>query len=300
MMNIISTLLSGFQKTLRSGKFVLLAWAVTFILGIVFAFPIKAGFKRAAGNSMIYDRIQDGILIDIFADMGRSFTTIAFMSLSGFLLIMVAGFMVNAFITRGIFGALRGSGGSANFSDFFSHSPKNYWSFLGISVLLRFTILILSLIMIVIPVSALGPGQSVSTEKTVVVVAVSALCFLFVIPVFILVSDYARAWQVAHPAASFMKSLGSGFSLAFSRFFVSYSYVLMICAMQLAFFLVVFSFMQRWKPSGPGTFLFVIAVQMVTATGLFLRYWRFAGVTALLEQMTPVKYENVMENEIQS
>ncbi len=295
-MKVITTLLSGFQKTLRSGRFVLLAWAVIFLLGTVFAFPIKAGLKRAAGNSMILDRLQDGVLIDVFADMGRSFTTITFMSLSGFLLIVVAGLMVNAFLTRGIFGVLRGTAGTVRFSDFFSHSPKNYWSFLGISVFLRFTILILSLIMIVIPVSTLGPGQSVSPEKTFIVVAVSAFCFIFIIPVFILVSDYARAWQVMHPTASFMNSLGAGFSLTFGRFFVSYSYVLMLCAMQLTFFIIVFSLMQNWKPSGPGTFLFVIAVQMVTIAGLFLRYWRFAGVTSLLEQISPVRAEIVAEN----
>lgn len=52
---------------------------------------------------MILDRIEDGILIDIFADMGRSFTTITFMGLSGLILIVAAGFMVNAFLTRGIF-----------------------------------------------------------------------------------------------------------------------------------------------------------------------------------------------------
>ncbi len=295
-MILIKTLVSGYQKTLRSGKFVVLFWAVTFLLGTIFSFPFKAGLKKAAGNSMILDRIEDGILIDIFADMGRSFTTITFMGLSGLILIVAAGFMVNAFLTRGIFGVLRDHTGKNGFSDFFSHSSKSYWSFLGISALLRFVEFFLSLIMIIIPLSALGPGQSLSLGRVIAIASVSAGSFLFIIPVFILVSDYARAWQVVHPSDSFWKSVGSGFTLTFNRFFISYFYVLLLCAMQVLFFLFIFSLIKDWKPSGAGTFIFVVVIQLIFIAGLLLRFWRFAGVTALLEQVRPVQAESVAGN----
>jgi len=298
MMLLFKTFISGFQKTLRSIKFVLLAWVATFILGSIFAFPVKAGLKMAAGSSMVLDRTQDGILIDIFADMGRSFKTITFMGLSGLILVVVAGFMVNAFFTRGIFGVMRYNTGKARFSEFFSHTSENYWSFLGISVLLRFVIFILSLIMIIIPLSALGPGQSLNLQKAIVTASVSAVCFLFVIPVLILVSDYARAWLVVHPSASFWKSVGSGFSITFNRFFLSYFYVMLLCGLQSAFFVLSFSLMGDWKPTGVGTLIFIIAFQVVFVAGIFMRYWRFAGIISLVEQIVPVASENVKEDRI--
>jgi len=242
-MRLISTLLSGFQKTLRSGKFILLTWSVTFLLGALFAFPLKAGIKGAIGKSLILDRIKDGFIIDVFADMGRDFSIITIMGLSGFLLVVFAGFMINAFLTRGIFGVLRYNTTSAGFSDFFAHSAKNYWSFLGISVLLRLATMILMLILLYIPLSALGPGRSLNHGTVVTTSVVAGICFLFIIPVFIQASDYARAWLVVHPATSFMKSLAKGFSLAFNRFFISYFYVLLLCALQVAFFLLVFNLM---------------------------------------------------------
>ena len=283
-MKIFYSIIFGAQKAVKSWRGILITWFLTLILVSLLAIPLKGVLKAAYGNSMITEKLADGFNTEIFTDLGSALKVIVSFFSTGFMLLMLIGFVLNIFLAGGIFSSLRKNNTLFNSPEFFRSSARNFWSFLIISLITRLIINILSGLIIAVPLIIISLNDSISTRTSIIIASVSGLISIVVLPVMLLVADYSRVWQVSNERPACFKALGFGFSETFSKFWSSYPLMLVILIVQILFIYLVFSIIPGLRPvSGTGIFLLFLLSQILFFIRITLKVWRYGSVTALME-----------------
>ncbi len=283
-MKIFKALATGFCKTLKAWKGILLIWFGSLLTVSLIALPIKGFLKSAFGSSMITERLRDGIDLEVLGDIGSGFRNLLSSFPIGLLLLIVTGILLGAFLNGGIFNSLKYAGEKFSFSEFFKASSRNFWSFLIISVLISVTLYFISVLIIGLPL-VFGLNGASATGKLPVFTAVIFLSlFILVSQLFILAADYARAWHVTQERQSAFKALGFGLSRTFGTFLSSFTMMLVLSLVMALFSFVVMKLLSGWIPrTGGSVFLLFVMSQLLFFIKSALKVWRYGSVTALKE-----------------
>jgi hypothetical protein len=184
--------------------------------------------------------------------------------------------------------------GKFSSQEFFRTSSKNFWSFLIISLIITVIINFTSGIIIGVPTMILRLSDPVSDKSIFTVVIAAIVVFLLILPIFLLVADYARAWKAAHENDSCFRAIGFGFSITFSKFWSSYIMMVLLIFAQLVLGILILLFLPAWKPvTGGGVILLLIVSQLMLYIRLLLKTWRYASVTSLMENSAKTNSENL-------
>lgn len=282
-MHILTNLLSGASRTLKSWKWILIIWFNSLFMAGLLVLPAKAAFSNVLGSSMITEKLKGGIDIEVLVDFGAHMPAILSSLSTAFFLTIIFAFLMNTFLNSGLFSSLRHSEAGFGSSLFFGKAGANFWPFLLITIIMSVIILFLAFLIIAIPVMIAGGSDAESnvlgTFKTALVT------FLIILPVFILVTDYARAWQAASSKSKCFTAIGMGFRQTFRNFFSSCLVIAVIMIIQLLFSWIVYSVVINMKAStGGGLILLFLVSQLLFIIKLFLRTWRYGSVTAMFER----------------
>ncbi|HBC77622.1 MAG TPA: hypothetical protein DCZ51_03275 [Bacteroidales bacterium] len=284
-MKIFSSLISGFYRTFNSIRGVLIAWLTMFLLLVVFIYPLRGSLNSAFGNSMITEKLANGIDIEVFADLGPVLQSLLSYITSGFILIYLIGFVANAFLTAGLFGSVRKGKSKFSAQEFFRAGSRNFWSFLIITLIITLITYFFSGIIIGVPMIIITGIETISERTQYSVVIASIVILLLMLPVLFLAADYARAWKSSHEDESCFSAIGFGFSNTFSKFWSSYIMILLLISSQIILGIIILLILPSWKPvTGGGVFLLLIISQLLLLTRLMLKTWRYASVTSLMEE----------------
>lgn len=282
-MNILNPIISGCVRSLRNWKGAFINWILTFFLVIMVAFPLKGALNSLLGSSMITEKLSDGIFFDVIADIGNNFKTLVSMFTSGFFMILLLGLLLNVFITGGLFSILKGKESSFSYSIFFNGAISNFWSYLVIMLIMSLIILISGFIVIGIPIIIASGSGSIDGARLRAFIRFGSLFLLF-LPVFLLITDYARAWLAMNEKGGCFKAIGFGFSQTFRTFLLSYPMMVFLLISRSLFGFLIFKIIPVMTPaSGVGIFLFFILSQFLFFTRILLKLWRYGSVTALME-----------------
>lgn len=288
-MKIFKALASGFCKTLKVWKGILLIWLASLLTVSFIAIPLKGFLKSAFGGSMITERLKDGIDLEVLGDLGSGFRNLLLSFPTGLLLLIATGILLGAFFNGGIFNSLKHSGEKFSFSEFFRASARNFWSFLLISVLISVTLYFISVLIIGLPLVLELSGTSALGKLPLYTAIISFSLFILVSQLFFLAADYARAWHVTQEKQSAFRSLGFGFSRTFGTFLSSFPMMLVLSLLMALFTFAVMKLLTGWIPrTGGGVFLLFVISQLLFFIKSALKVWRYGSVTALKE-MNDVK-----------
>jgi len=284
-MRIFQAMGSGASRSVRIWKGLLTVWLFLLMLVSLFALPLKTGLKSGLGNSMITEKLAEGINVEVFTDMGQTWSTVFSALVPGFFIVLLFGFLMNVFFTGGIFSTIRGSAGKFLISDFFRASARNFWSFLVISIMIGLIILGIAFIIIGIPLSMASQSITLSEAEVYLTGMIAVIVFCLLMPVILLVADYSRAWQASSERLACFKALGYGFSRTFKTLLKSYPLMIMLLLPQVLFGWLVLTILPDLRPSsGMGLFLLFVLTQLLFFMRLLLKAWRYASVTGLAEQ----------------
>jgi hypothetical protein len=283
-MKIFKALASGFCRTLKAWKGIILIWFGSLLMVSLVALPLKGLLKSGFGGSMITERLQDGLDIEVLGDLGSVFRGVLASLPAGLLLLLLIGIVLYAFLSGGIFDSLRSSASKFSGNQFFSACARNFWPFFVISLIISAIILMLFVIVLILPISIVTQSGSGSETAPVLIVKISAVIFLFLTIIFILVADYARAWQAANDRSEGFRAIGFGFTRTFGRLLSSFPMMLILVAVAILFTSLVIYLIGRWTPdSGGGVFLLFLVSQILFFIKSGLKVWRYGSVTELKE-----------------
>jgi hypothetical protein len=281
-MTIFNHILSGAGRSVRSWKWIIITWFITFFLVALVVYPFRSGILNMLGSSMITEKLQNGLNIDVLANSGTGASLIGSFFKSGIIILFIATWLMNIFFSGGFFDLLRRKETEYPKKGFFGASSSNFWSFLLISLLVRLMINLISFLIIGLPLIILATGGSGANVPKIIMITGSI--FFVLLPVFLLITDYARAWQAASKKKDAIRALGNGFRYTFRNFFSSWFMMFFIVVLQALFTILVFVLVTRMKPeSGTGIFLMFMLSQIMFMIKIWLRTWRYGIVTSKFE-----------------
>lgn len=290
-MKVLNAVLNGTVRSVRSWKGVLITWFLSLLLVSMLTIPLKGSLISGFGNSMITGLFTNGLNIEAFVDLGSGLKSLLSSFSSGFFFLIFVVFLMNAFLTGGLFDSLRLSSGKFSSSEFFRTAANNFWSFFIITLIVTTMIIFLTIIIIIVPFSIIGQAESVPEKAIYNTILVCGSLLIILILILLLVADYARAWQVANLRPACFSAIGFGFRQAFSTFLSSFTLMIILVAVQILFGCLVMKILTVWRPgSGGGVFLLFLMSQILFIIKILLRAWRYGSVTSLMEQRlkTPV------------
>lgn len=284
-MDIRQSLGSGFSRALKSWKGIAVVWLCTVIPVMLLVIPFRSALSSGFGRSMITDSLAGGLDIRVFADLGASLKSLTSFLSSGFVLLIFISFVLNAFLTAGLFDSLKIGGPELTATRFFSSASGNFRSFLFISFIVALMILFLFVAVVIVPTIIISSSGSLSERNNFLVTTASVLVMILLLPVLLIIADTSRAVRTSDERRSGYKSLEAGINLTFNRFRPSYFIMLVIVFCQNVFGAAAFYLISLWKPmSWRGVFLWFIASQVIIFMKIFLKTWRYGSITALFDR----------------
>jgi membrane protein YdbS with pleckstrin-like domain len=284
-MKIAGSLKSGFNRALKSRKGVFIVWLSVFLLVLVFIYPLRSSLDSAYGSSMITEKLSDSFDIEVFTDLGPVLKSLMSFFTAGFMFTCLIGFILNAFLTAGLFGSVKKESDKFSSQEFFRACAKNFWSFLIISLIITVIVNFFSGILMGVPLMIVSISDTISEKSRFAVMIAAIVVLLFCLPIFLLIADYSRAWKASHENDSCFSAVGFGFSRTFRKFWSSYIMMVLLILVQIGLGTFILLILPDWKPlTGGGVFLLLIVSQLLLFARLLLKTWRYASVTSLMEE----------------
>ncbi len=294
-MKIFKALIYGTNRSIRSWKGVLTIWFLYLLLVSMVAIPLKGSLMAGFGKSMITERLSDGLNIEVFVDLGSALGSLISSFSYGFFFLIAVGFIMNAFLSGGLFNTLRGASKMYSSSEFFKTAATNFWSFFFIITIAIGIIIFFTIIILVIPLSAVSNTES-ATDRTIFYTVIICGSLLFILTLIILiVTDYARAWQAAVMKPACFRAIGFGFRQTLRTFLSSFALMIIIMFVSILFGWLVLKILPAWRPSNFIGILFLFIVsQFLFFLKIMLRAWRYASITSLMEQELKYRYPDLI------
>jgi len=272
------------NRCVKAWRGIIILWLSSLMLVSLVAVPLKHALKADLGNSMITEKLASGINIEAFADLGSSFRNLGSYFFSGFLIAILIGLVINAFLTGGMFSSLNKSAVSFSTQEYFRASARYFWSFLTISVFISLIILFLFILVCLVPVSIVLQSDAAREGALFKTAVISGSAFFLLAAVLLIVADYSRAWQASCEKPQFLKAIGFGFRYTFRTFASSFSLMLIVLLVQFLFGWLVMLVIPGIRPAGEaGIILLFLLSQSLFLIKIFLKAWRFGTMTCLME-----------------
>jgi hypothetical protein len=275
----------GAQRSARSWKNMLLIWFVILVITSAFTSPLKHILNTGFGSSMITEKLRDGIFFEAFTDLGPVFESVRSVFSSGLFSLILISFILNAFFTGGLFDSVRFENAGTSVKEFLKACAKNFWSYFVILILTGFLILFTAVLISAVPMIFIDM-ESDRIERTIIIsgITVTAI-YIIILPAFLLIADYSRAWKAANEGKGAFNAFGHGLSLTFGHFRSSWSLMLILLAVNALYMWLVFSVLSGATPvTGWGVFMFFLISQLMFMVRIMLKIYRYSCVTCLLEQ----------------
>jgi hypothetical protein len=299
-MKIFLAIKSGFIRSVTAWKGILVVWFISLAMVSMIVVPLKTSLNSAIGSSMVTEKFMKGINFDVMGDLLKNMSSLSPSLFSGFITLSLLSILVNAFITGGLFDALKKGTEKFSSEKFFSSSAKNFWPFLLISVILYLILIFLFIIVIVIPVAFAANADPVPEGSVFIAFCITLPVFMAGATMIYLVADYARACQVSQLHKASFKALGYGFNQTFRTFNTSFPLVIIMLLFQILPAWAMIKIIAGYTPSiSGGIFLLFTASQLLLLLKMFFKVLRYGSITSLME-LNQISVSPLTENKLTS
>jgi hypothetical protein len=283
-MKILAAYSEGFSKSRRLPKIIVLLWAISLVGSLFVVAPLERNIGAVLDGYLVSELLYEGEDAVAYADILRAvLPTLSLFSFS-FLLVGAIVFLLNTFITAGLYRVLAGNWKKRyKTGTLLKGADRGFPSFLFISVVAGIVISLLIVILLLLPqlvVWLTGTGGRLPDF-----IFYSGLLILFLTaPIVMLTADYARVIITSDKWAGPYRAMVDGFRLVRSDLMKNW----LIMAVFLAVSIILFYVAMRIAPdsnalSGIGIMILLILSQLLTLLNIWLKVVRYGTITALYE-----------------
>jgi hypothetical protein len=283
-MRIFQVYTEGFNKAMRLPKTVVLLWAISLVGTIFVVAPLERNIGHILDGYLVSELLYDGEDAVAYADIVHAILpTLSSFSISFFLVGAII-FLLNTFITAGLFRVLAGKWKKKyKTGTFLKGADRGFPSFLFVSVatgLIMFLLIIILLLTPLFVVLVNGAGN-----RFLDLILYCGLLILFLItPVVLLTADYARVIITSDKWTGPSRAVVDGFSLVRTDFMKKW----LIMAVWVAVYVVISYITMKIAPysqasTGFGILLLLIVSQLFVFLNIWLKVIRYGTITALWE-----------------
>ncbi|MFN8240916.1 MAG: hypothetical protein U0X39_09210 [Bacteroidales bacterium] len=283
-MNYLKYIPDGFKRACGSWRWIVVTWLFTSLPVLLLTKSLRTILGRYFASSMITEKLDTGFNIDALINSGFDLRLVLSVLTGGFFLLVLIIPLVYIFLSGGIFKTL-GSGNSRKDAGvFFAGSATNFFTFLGINLVVLAIFAGLTSLYFGIPAAI--SGFSLSESSVFGLLKYSGLLLFLTIPVILLIVDFSRAWIVSGNERRVFKAVGNGFRLTFRSLPLSYIVMLLMVIVQVLYIFLVTRIISPIMPATPVmTFLLFLLSQILFVIKIFLKTARYGIVTAMFEGM---------------
>ena len=277
-MKLVKALRSGFVRAGHSIKPIIIIWIINLFAISLVAAPFRNFIISTVGNSNASQMIKEGFNINFWADLGPGLLPALSSLASGFLLLFVTLFLINLFLSGGLFDSLRANTRRYMTGNFFKSSAKLFFAYLLATLLLMLIALLYGGLVIGVPIII---SRANDGDGFPLLLKITRIIFILSIPLVLLIIDYARTWLAANGPSKVFKAISYGFKATFSAFISSYVFMILMIAIQGGFVYLASKLMSYSPETGGGLLVLFLLSQVLFLVRLFLRAWRYGGVVAM-------------------
>ncbi|MDX9929867.1 MAG: hypothetical protein RBS37_08485 [Bacteroidales bacterium] len=283
-MDLILLYSAGFGKSLRTVRVIILMWTVSLAGHILVFIPLMRNLEMILDGSIIPELFYDGFYLEIFNDVMRAvmpaFTTFSI----AFFLITIIIFLLNTFLTAGLFRLLAGDwrkpyGRRA----FLLGADRGFGGFLFIAIVAGSILFLLFAILVPVPMAFTLFSMAGNREIMIVGMAGGTL-FLIISPFVLLVADYARVLLTADKWLTPFRAMVEGFQCLRGRMLKGWLVMAVLLALSMAMGWSAFRLAASGRSqTGFLWFLLPVLSQALFFIGIWVKVIRYGTVTAFHE-----------------
>lgn len=293
-MKIFQAFNNGLRDALKSWKGVIIIWLVSFVLISFVKMPVVGSLNTLFGSSMITEQLNESIDVEVFADLGtENLFAIGASMIKSVGFAWVIAFLLNIFLTGGMFDYLSNTSREFKLKGFLKASSSYFGSFFVIKLFSSLLIVVCAFFLYLF-VYLINTLDGAFVQVICGVVAAGVVFFILQI---LVASDYARAKKITRPDAKGSKAFGYGFKVAFSKYMLpSLSLMLLMIVIQVIILLPLSGKVLSWFPQGQGgVFMLFVCAQIMYLMNTFMKVWRFGCFTNLMQQIPVATTTNVSQ-----
>jgi len=280
-MKLFKAITSGTRRSLRASRQIIIMWFVSMLSLSLLIAPFRNFIIAYNDTSLSSELLSRGFDISFWLDMMPDLANSLASFSTGLVLFFGISFLLNVFMSGGLFDNLKADSCGYTPKDFFSASAKLFFPYLWVNLLVILIILVSVFLIIGLPMIIMN-SSGVEELTRLKVMNIMKYLVAFILLIYLLVADYARAWLAASDRRNVFRAVGYGFKATFSSFVNSYIFILFAVALQVAFSWGAARLIGFMEPQGGmGLFLLFIVSQLIIIARIYLRAYRYAGVTSL-------------------
>lgn len=282
-MKIIDSLITGFKRSLRAWKGVLISTSALLLVTSFFAKSLKTIIQNGFGSSLAPDELAHNFNFDLIIDLTRNIGGTGSIIPSDLFLVFFTGFVLTSFFSGGFFSYVKGEQFRFSIPNFFSASAEYFWHFFALSFIISMMIAFISFFLFAI---FAGFGYFADPSGGQIIISIIAILVLIIVMIlFLLIADYSRACCVAQNKPGIFRAIGFGLKMTFGTFSTSVPMMLFLLIINILLLWLMAELINKIRPdSGFTVFLLFLLSQVLFFIRMWLRTWRYASITSLMER----------------
>lgn len=282
-MKIIPVYTEGFLKAMRLPKTVVLLWIISLVGSILVVAPLERNIGIILDGSLVAELLYDGEDAVAYSDILHAILPALSSFSISFFIVGVIIFLLNTFITAGLFRVLTGKWRKRYKTGIFlKGADRGFPSFLFVSVASGFIISLLIIILLLIPfLFAFVNGAG--TRALDIILYCGLLLLFLLTPVVLLTADYARVIITSDKWTRPFTAIVDGFSLLRTNFMKKW----LIMAIMLTLYLIISYITMKIAPYSQSSTGAILILLIISQIFVFINTWlkiiRYGIVMALWE-----------------
>jgi len=280
-MKLFSLYRNGFTKSVRAFSTIVILWGVTLVGTIIVVSPLQRGIVGTLGNSMITEMMFAESGFDLITDIIDPIKSAVLSFSSSLFVVGLLVFLAGIFVTAGIFRVLFSHRRPFRKALFFKGADRGFVGYLVIALIsgvasgLLFLILVLLPFIIAFTTGAGEPGL-------VTTAAIGLTLFAILMPLILLIADFARVNLVADKWEGPLGAIKNGLKLTFKNLIPLWftMFIVIVLSGLLSFFV---SRVVTISTSGSSILVLLLLSQILLFIKIWIKVLRYGIMTAAYE-----------------